>query len=498
MKKITKLFSMILVFTMLLVSGLKATNVFADEVEEVKGTITINKAVVGETYSIYKILTLETYDGNDHYIYRVNETWRGFVTSTEGQKYLTVVTPPTQNGHTGDAYVTWVKDADPAAFAQAALKYAEANPTVKATGQSKVAKSTTVTFTDLDLGYYLVDSSLGALCHLTTTDPDGVVNEKNTIVPELKKEVYEDSTKSYGEKNDAQIGDVVTFKTTITTGARFYNYVLHDTMSEGLTFEKIVSVTVTKPGETTVTTITEGENTYTVHNPGLEGDTFTIEFKDSYIEVLPKGTTIVVEYTATLNEKAVIYEDDKEGNTNTTKLTYKDEENVSKETDEDTTTTYVYSFELVKTDSSDELLEGAEFYLYKNDKTTQIPVVLIETKEGVNYYRVAFGNEEGTAIQAGKVVIRGLDDETYYLEETKAPTGYNPLTEMVEVDVNGVVNTNTDTYEMTNVTVVNYTGAELPETGGIGTFLFVTIGSLMVLAFGVLLVTKLRMSKISA
>lgn len=492
MKKITKIFSMILVFTMLLVSGLKATNVSADEV---KGTITINKAVVGETYSIYKILTLETYDGNDHYIYRVNETWRGFVTSAEGQQYLTVVTPPTQNGHTGDAYVTWVKDADPAAFAQAALKYAEANPTVKATGQSKVAESTTVTFTDLDLGYYLVDSSLGALCHLTTTDPDGVVNEKNTIVPELKKEVFEDSTKSYGEKNDAQIGDVVTFKTTITTGAGFYGYVLHDKMSEGLTYNNIVSVTVTKPGKT-AETITAGENTYTV-TTGNNGDTFTITFNDDYIKGLPNKTTIVVEYTATVNEKAVIYEDAGEGNTNKTFLDYKNETTETK-TPEDTTTTYVYSFELVKTDSSDELLEGAEFYLYKNDKTTQIPVVFVETKEGVNYYRVAFGDEKGTAIKAGKVVIRGLDNETYYLDEDKAPEGYNPLTEMVKVDVNGVVNSNKDTYTMTSVTVVNYTGAELPETGGIGTFLFVTIGSLMVLAFGVLLVTKLRMSKISA
>lgn len=492
MKKITKIFSMILVFTMLLVSGLKATNVSADEV---KGTITINKAVVGETYSIYKILTLETYDGNDHYIYRVNETWRGFVTSTEGQKYLTVVTPPTQNGHTGAAYVTWVKDADPAAFAKEALAYAEANPTVKATGQSKVAGSTTVTFTDLDLGYYLVDSSLGALCHLTTTDPDGVVNEKNTIVPELKKEVYEDSTKSYGEKNDAQIGDVVTFKTTITTGAGFYGYVLHDKMSEGLTYNNIVSVTVTKPG-TAAETITAGENTYTV-TTGENNDTFTITFNDEYIKGLPNKTIIVVEYTATVNELAEIYEDNAEGNTNKTFLDYKNETTETK-TPEDTTTTYVYSFELVKTDSSNELLEGAEFYLYKNDKTTQIPVVFVETKEGVNYYRVAFGKEEGTAIKAGKVVIRGLDNETYYLDEDKAPEGYNPLTEMVKVDVNGVVNTDTDTYTMTSVTVVNYTGAELPETGGIGTFLFVTIGSLMVLAFGVLLVTKLRMSKISA
>ena len=492
MKKITKIFSMILVFAMLLVSAITTTNVFADEV---KGTITIKKAVVGETYSIYKILTLETYDGNDHYIYRVTDTWEDFITSEEGQQYLTVVTPPVENGKTGDAYVTWVTGADKVAFAQAALKYAEANPTVKATGQSKVAESTTVTFTDLELGYYLVGSSLGALCHLTTTDPNGEVNEKNTIIPELKKEVFEDSTQSYGEENDAQIGDVVTFKTTITTGAGFYGYVLHDQMSEGLTYNNIVSVTVIKPGKT-AETITAGENTYTV-TTGENNDTFTITFNDEYIKGLPNKTTIVVEYTATVNENAVIYEDTAEGNTNKTYLDYKNETTETK-TPEDTTITYVYSFELVKTDSTGTKLEGAEFYLYKNDKTTQIPVVLVETKEGVNYYRVAVAGEQGTAIQAGKVVIRGLDDEIYYLEETKAPEGYNPLTEMVKVDVNGVVNTNTDTYEMTSVTVVNYTGAELPETGGIGTFLFVTIGSLMVLAFGVLLVTKLRMSKISA
>ena len=492
MKKITKLFSMILVFVMLLVSA-TTTNVFADGV---KGTITINKAVVGETYSIYKILTLETYDENNHYIYRVTDTWKGFVTSTEGQQYLTVVTPPVENGKTGDAYVTWVKDADPAAFAQAALKYAEDHDIEPATGHSKVAESTTVTFTDLDLGYYLVDSSLGALCHLTTTNPNGKVNEKNTVEPTVEKEVLEDSTNSYGEKNDAQIKDVVTFKTTITTGAGFYGYVLHDKMSEGLTYNNIVSVTVTKPGKA-AETITAGENTYTV-TTGENNDTFTITFNDTYIKGLPNKTVIVVEYTATVNEKAVIYEDDGAGNTNKTYLDFKNETTEDR-TKEDTTTTYVYSFELVKTDSSNELLEGAEFYLYKNDKTTQIPVVYIDTDaEGVKYYRVAFGKEEGTAIQAGKVVIRGLDNETYYLDEDKAPEGYNPLTEMVKVDVNGVVNTDTDTYTMTSVTVVNYTGAELPETGGIGTFLFVTIGSLMVLAFGVLLVTKLRMSKISA
>ena len=493
MKKITKLFSMILVFTMLLVSGLKATNVFADEV---KGTITINKAVVGETYSIYKILTLETYDGNDHYIYRVTDTWEDFITSEEGQQYLTVVTPPVENGKTGDAYVTWVTGADKVAFAQAALKYAEDHNIKPATGHSKVADATTVTFTGLELGYYLVDSSLGALCHLTTTDPNGEVNEKNTIIPELKKEVFEDSTKSYGEENDAQIGDVVTFKTTITTGAGFYGYVLHDQMSEGLTFNGSVSVTVTKPGKT-AETITAGENTYTL-TTGTNGDTFTITFNDEYIKGLPNKTTIVVEYTATVNENAVIYEDAAEGNTNKTTLDYKNETTDTR-TREDTTTTYVYSFELVKTDSTGTKLEGAEFYLYKNDKTTLVKVVYIDTDaDGVNYYRVAVAGEQGTAIQAGKVVIRGLDDEIYYLDEDKAPEGYNPLTEMVKVDVNGIVNTNTDTYEMTSVTVVNYTGAELPETGGIGTFLFVTIGSLMVLAFGVLLVTKLRMSKISA
>ena len=85
-------------------------------------------------------------------------------------------------------------------FAKEALAYAEEN---NIASTYKKATSTTVKFEGLSLGYYLVNSSVGTLLHLTTTDPDGVVNEKNTVVPDVDKDVKENSTGEYGKENDA-------------------------------------------------------------------------------------------------------------------------------------------------------------------------------------------------------------------------------------------------------------------------------------------------------
>lgn len=92
-------------------------------------------------------------------------------------------------------------------------------------------------FENLELGYYLVDSSLGALCSLNTTAPDAVIKDKNSK-PDTEKKVEEDSTKEYGEKDDADIGQTVNFKTTISAKKGAENYILHDKMSKGLTFDE--------------------------------------------------------------------------------------------------------------------------------------------------------------------------------------------------------------------------------------------------------------------
>ena len=459
MKNIKKLFGLLFAFVFALVQVNAAGN----------GSITINKAVVDETYSIYRILDLETYDKDaEHYIYRANANFEAFIKSDEGQKYLVA---QNSNG-TGATYYVWKTGADVVEFSKAALAWAKKN-NVTTTVAPKKATSTIVKFDNLPLGYYLVDTTTGSLLNLTTTNPDAVINEKNTVEPKVDKDVKEDSTGLYGKTNDATIGDTIDFKATITTGAGYTKYVLRDTMSAGLTFNAD-SVNV-KVGDTPV-----NASNYTV-TPNKDGYTFVVEFKDSYIVTLPKNTKIEVYYTATLNKDAVV-----EGNGNPNELDLAYGEN--KTTDKVKTTTYTYKFNIIKKDGeTNTKLEGATFKLF--DKNNNI--IYVELIEN-NVYRVTT-EKNAVLINAGEATIEGLDADTYYLEEVTAPTGYNKLTSKVEVIISKVGSNNT--FSRFTAEVLNYTGSELPETGGMGTTLFLTLGSMLVIGFGLLLVTKLRVYK---
>lgn len=329
-------------------------------------------------------------------------------------------------------------------------------------------------FDNLDLGYYLVDSSVGALLHLTTTNPTATVNEKNTLNPNVDKNVLENSTGVYGKENDDMIGSTINYKSTITTGAGYGSYVLYDKMDKGLTFN--VNSVVVKIGDDVVEA-----NNYVVKT-NVTDYTFVIEFNDEFILKQPKNTNIDVYYTATLNKDATIEGD---GNINETFLKYGN--NIT--TDKKKTITYTYAFEIIKTNKEGVELTGAEFILL--DKLgNEIKVILKD--EETKTYRIATGNEIGVNIKAGKATIEGLDKDSYKLKEVVSPEGYNKLTSPVEFSVNGKTN---DTIERTRVNVINYTGSELPETGGIGTKLFITSGLSLVLICGLVLVTKLRLYK---
>ena len=117
-------------------------------------------------------------------------------------------------------------------------------------------------------------------------------------------------------------------------------------------------------------------------------------------------------------------------------------------------------------------------------------------------YRRAREGEAGdeVIILNGKVRIIGFDNGTYWLQEEEAPEGYSKITarqrfiisdnNLDAIVTDGIVSTNS------GVQVVNYTGTMLPETGAAGTTMFITCGMIVVLAAGVLLVTKKRMSMI--
>ena len=477
MKKIKKLASVCLALIMALALAVPAFA--AGET----GSITINDAVVGQTYTIYQILDLESYNASSNaYAYKATTAWNTFINSADIKGTYVEVD--------GQGYVTWKTGADAAAFAKAAQKYAKDN---SITNQGSVtATTTTVSFTGLDLGYYLVDTTLGTLCSLDTTNPNVVMEEKNEV-PVNVKTVQEDSTGNYGDKNDADIGQTVNFKSTITAQAGAENYVFHDTMSAGLTYTGVTGITL---NGTTV-----DASNYTVTAPAADGDTFDVTFTQAFCDTLTAGDQIVISYTATLNENAVV---GLPGNPNTSKVSYGDSSN-TKYTPESQTKTYTWDLDILKYANGDEskVLENAQFVLLNSAKTK---VATIVSGKITGWVDVPAAGQDGaitwpantvlTTDANGKIEIDGLDADTYYLREVKAPDGYNKLANDIKVEITGAT-TDADTGTLTYTTVVakvnNNSGAELPSTGGIGTTIFYVLGAVLVVGAGVVLVTKKRM-----
>ena len=454
-----------------------------------KGKITIENVTAGQTYKIYRILELESYNATaESYAYKATNKWKSFIESDAiNDHYVTI---------DANSYVTWKNNADVAEFAQKALAYAKVTP-VAAENDATVANgSSTVTFDNLDLGYYLVESSVGALCGLTTTNNEVTIAEKNGT-PSVEKKVQEDSTSAWGKNNTADIGQIVNFQTTITAQPGAQNYVLHDKMNAGLTFGG--TVTVTKNGENvdaanyTLKKSTDSPATIT------DGCTFEIAFIPEFCNTLKANDKIIVTYSATLNENAAIAGN---GNKNETWLKYGE----SSETTHSETTTKTYSIPVFKYTGTDTPLENAKFELKRSNEATAIALIkkipvtgTTPTYEG-DIYRVAKNGETGTVTEvttpaSGKFKIEGLDAGTYYLTETEQPAGYNKLKDPVKVVIkeDGTITVGKDTTTVDEVKVLNNTGSLLPSTGGSGTTMIYILGAILVLGSSVVLITKKRM-----
>lgn len=498
MKLIKKIAAIMFAF-MMVVS--MSCNVKADEgtSSTTKGTITISNAIPGQTYKIYKILDLESYSTNvvkgeekGNFAYKPSSEWANFIKGENVKdKYFTF----------DGEYVSWKKDANVETFAKLAIEHAnkenaviEAEKTEVASAAIEGNNTSTVTFKNLPLGYYLVDSSVGTLCSLDTTNKDATIQEKNGV-PSVDKKVSSTKTGTYDIANTASIGDTVYFKTTITAQPGAQNYVLHDKMDAGLTFNESSVKAILNKNETKKDTELTGTD-YSVVTSDLEDSgpkcTFHIEFTPKLCESLKADDTITVTYSATLNDKAVI---GSTGNVNETKLRYGD----SKETTETKTHTFTYDipvFKYTMKDTEKKPLEHAKFTLsLKEDGSNPIKF----KKNGVN--NIYIKDQTGTITevespQGGKFTFEGLGAGTYYLTETKQPDGYNKLAKSVkiEIDVNGAIKVDGNMIKGVDklVEVENKTGTVLPSTGGMGTTMIYLIGGVLVLGSGVVLATKRR------
>ena len=492
MRHLKKLASLLLALAMIV--AMSATAFAASGVNDNNGKITINNAVSGQTYTIYQILKLESYnDEADAYAYKATTDWESFINGADVKGIYVNVND--------QGYVTWKEGAKAADFAALAQAYAKKN-SVASQGSTK-ADSTTVEFTNLNLGYYLVDSTLGSLCSLDTTNPNVTILEKNQE-PTNEKKVEEDSTGTLSRVNDADIGQRVKFVSEVTLPAGSENVVFHDKMSAGLTLPKDEATCITVYSDEKFTDVVpNGNYTWTV-GEHEDGCTFEIDFSGT----IGLWDKVYVVYYADVNKNAVV---GGAGNPNESHLSYGEDGKTTTVPSKTTTYTWeinVYKYTMVKAAEgqadTEKALAKAEFILYKDVTEGESTTRYYATASAIDGgYRFTEWTTDETAAtkfitpNTGKFAIKGLDSDTYYLEETTAPAGYNTLKDPVKVviDANGKVTYGKDnTVADPDVKVLNQSGTELPSTGGTGTTIFYVLGSILVIGAGVLLVTKKRMN----
>ncbi len=423
----------------------------------------------------------------------------------------------------------------------------------------------TYTISGLSAGYYLImdqANSLSSGSDEAYTDYIVQIIKATTVkvkeeVPSVTKYVSNGTSTAQSSSTDdavsASIGSELTFtlvgtlpSSTTLSAYDAYTYIFHDALSDGLTLDEN-SITVYATNDISSLTASNeiGTSYYDVDTTTsfLDDCTFEVSFSDILTAYMSDSTTlvtsytyIVVQYTASLNEDAVIGYSSTDENSNTVYLEYSNDPNSSSSSasggsgtpssDDPTGTTtkekvnvYAYELDITKadgTDSSATKLSGAVFVLYdsegnyaKIDSTGTVTgwdtAATYTAATDKSSYQVTSGT-------SGEIIISGLGEGTYYLQEITAPSGYNLLSSAVTIVISasetssGVTSltavvtvegtpanvTSTDNKTLA-ITIVNTKGSSLPTTGGIGTTMFYVVGMILVLGAAVVLVTRRRM-----
>ena len=513
------------------VFGLAATAVATANAAD-GATLTVSTAdakFVGKTVNAYKMFsaTVGGEGANKAVSYTLTDTWKPFFMDSTASG-LNGATDANVNDKANE-YVSELAGDNLVAFATKASNWAQTqakNITADKTATVSAGATNgnyTATFTGLDYGYYVVAvpgatlaNTSGQYATLVSVDSTNVNANIKGSLPTVDKKVQVNGNGA--DTADAKIGDTLTFTLTSTipdmSAYDTYTFNFKDTLSKGLTYGDITSVTVegvdaplVKDTDYTVTT-----------TPAAAGNTLLTvgmtDFKNK--QQTNAGKKITVTYTATLNENAVV---GGAGNVNSATIQYSNDPSSTGtgESEPDKVRVFTYGFTVDKYTGDNyndaaTRLAGAEFTLTAKGDTSAIKFVQVNagsaTEDAV--YRVAKAGETAgttttiTTPANGKVVFQGLKNGEYTLTETKAPAGYNKLASAIGVKVNGS-NDGTDTTNATvNITynndnndttydqtasngvipVQNKSGAILPGTGGMGTIAFTVIG-VLVIALGV-------------
>ena len=504
MKKLKKFLAMMISMVMVLSM---ATASFATPAQSGNLTITLqggNKLPDGESHTVrlYKLLNLDSYSG-DKYSYSLNEDYK---------ETIKTILNCSENEIIGKIAAYKDKGEDIKRFAK---KFEENYKGGKCTTSNITAPSDKTTVSQLEPGYYLIvlDNASQINPVITTVNGNATIDLKEEA-PSIDKKAFDKDGKP---ATDVQIGDIVTYTITTTIPKKFTKYTISDTITEGLSFVNFDESEFKVPGELgikiTLKDKPESKDEIDITNTsgikanvaktsdGKNQDKMTIDLT-GYInnedtQKKYSGKTLIISYKAKVNEKAEV----KEKNSAILEYGNKPGETITTKPEEVNTPTFPVHIKKTDKANTTSFLSGAEFELYPDNGgqagNTAIKVIGSDGVYKINPNQSEEpGNIKLVTIDEIKtknfektggynLVINGLKAGTYWLRETKAPDGYNKL----EKDIKITVTNNKDgSYTITSdskvesniVTIVNTSGAHLPETGGTGTLLLTAVGALLV------------------
>ena len=496
MKKLKRMMAVLLAMVMAL--AMSVTVFAAGGQGSLKVKVNANNTLEGQTLNVYKLFNLSVND--THYAYTVNETYKDGIISALG---LTAQDPEPDSAALYNA-ISELEETEVQNFADAFTAYALTNK-LAATGTSgKIETAATEhIFNSLDYGYYLVyqtgteelQSSLVSVDKAGGTEVE-LKGEAPSITKDAKDPVNDNPIDS------VEIGQIVKYVITgtipDTTGYDQYQYIIHDTLTDGLDF---VDQSGTEPSGTSYNVSVQiGSTAATQPSATLSGeDNRTMELDLSQWirdNQASKGQTFTVTYYAKVNSNAVVttnnnayleYGNDLGNTTTTTPVQEK---------------TPTFPLQIKKFADGVKYLEGATFRIYRSEADAQgnrnaiavtgsngsYTVNPVQTGEGLDYDMVSAKTEVGSGFN---LKLNGLAAGDYWIVETDAPEGYNGVTAPIKVavtvsadnDVNNWTISKNDIAETDKVIdIENSTGSMLPGTGGMGTILFTVIGVALVIA----------------
>lgn len=489
MKRIKKLAAAML--TAIMMMTMTVTAYAAEGTHSLTVNTQGNQDLKGQTINLYKLfdVTTSTFGETTNYAYTVNDTYKDTLAEALG----------IANSSTNDQFVkavsglkTETKD-EVQKFANDFTSKALTKQLAATVNSGKINESkTSYTFNNLDAGYYLVYVTGGKEIQSSLVTVD-----KNTNTVNLKTEAPSITKKANTET--VEIGQVIQYTVTgsipDTTGYAEYVYKIHDELSTGLDFVNDANGTATSGNKVTVKVAfrdgSDASSAPTEATLNAENNKkMTLDLSEWVrASQANKGKEFTVTYYAKVNANAVVTEQNK------AQLEYGNNPNDTTNTTPSIVKTPTYPLDInkIKTGTTD-MLPGATFKLYKGS-VADGNVVKVSAVAGKDGCYVVDPNSQITEMVTIKdkidgkgynLHLNGLAAGTYYLEETKAPDGFNKLTAPIKI----VIEKNGETYTITAdgaegniLTVQNSTGSLLPSTGGTGVIVFAGVAILLV--FGV-------------